>query len=410
MAQRRSYGTGSLWERVDAGGRSSWYGEWRSNGRRVRRRLGPKRAEGSREGLTRAQAEAEMRRQIAATVATPAVQGDALTITALGEAYVAKMKRDGRKHSAIVSVESMLVIWLVPFFAERDLRKIRVEDVRDLVRMMEAGDRPGPRRKGDRRYGQPLAAKTIAHRVHLLAAMLSLAERQGWVSGNVAKRVDLPRSAPTVEEIRFLEAVEVDAVARCAIEGPYQQIDRALFTTAAMTGLRAGELVALRFRDIDWKAHRIRVRQSYVLGEFGTPKSRRSTRSVPMIDQVGGELQRLYVAAGEPSDDALVFADPLTSVPLNKASILRRFRAALKAAHLDETHRFHDLRHTFGTRMAAAGVPMRTLQEWMGHRDIATTQRYADYWPSLPHELEMVEAAFGGRESASDARRTSVEG
>jgi Phage integrase family/Transposase len=51
------------------------------------------------------------------------------------------------------------------------------------------------------------------------------------------------------------------------------------------------------------------------------------------------------------------------------------------------------LRHTFGTRMAAAGVPMRTLQEWMGHRDLATTQIYADYAPSA-REVEMVAAAF----------------
>ena len=46
--------------------------------------------------------------------------------------------------------------------------------------------------------------------------------------------------------------------------------------------------------------------------------------------------------------------------------------------------------------MAGAGVPMRTLQEWMGHRDIETTQRYADYSPS-PHEAVFVEAAFGTR-------------
>ncbi len=55
--------------------------------------------------------------------------------------------------------------------------------------------------------------------------------------------------------------------------------------------------------------------------------------------------------------------------------------------------RFHDLRHTFGTRMAAAGVPMRTLQEWMGHRDFKTTLIYADYAPSA-HERAMVESAF----------------
>jgi integrase len=56
--------------------------------------------------------------------------------------------------------------------------------------------------------------------------------------------------------------------------------------------------------------------------------------------------------------------------------------------------RFHDLRHTFGTRMAAAGVPMRTLQEWMGHRDFKTTLIYADYMPGQ-HEAVLVDAAFG---------------
>ena len=72
---------------------------------------------------------------------------------------------------------------------------------------------------------------------------------------------------------------------------------------------------------------------------------------------------------------------------------MRRYRRALKAAKLEPTHRFHDLRHTFGTAMAAAGVPMRTLQEWMGHRDFATTLVYADYAPS-EHEAEWVERAF----------------
>jgi integrase len=65
----------------------------------------------------------------------------------------------------------------------------------------------------------------------------------------------------------------------------------------------------------------------------------------------------------------------------------------LAAARLDTTLTIHCLRHTFGTRMAAVGTPMRTLQEWMGHRDIATTQRYADYAPSN-NEAELVARAF----------------
>ena len=52
--------------------------------------------------------------------------------------------------------------------------------------------------------------------------------------------------------------------------------------------------------------------------------------------------------------------------------------------------RFNDLRHTFGTRVAASGVPLRTLQEWMGHRDYKTTLIYADYAPS-EHEGQMIE-------------------
>jgi integrase len=72
--------------------------------------------------------------------------------------------------------------------------------------------------------------------------------------------------------------------------------------------------------------------------------------------------------------------------------VLKRFKAALGRAGVRDV-RFHDLRHTFGTRMAAAGVPMRTLQEWMGHRDFATTLVYADYTPS-EHEAEWVEQAF----------------
>jgi integrase len=160
-----------------------------------------------------------------------------------------------------------------------------------------------------------------------------------------------------------------------------------------MTGLRQGELLALRWRDVDWTAARIRVRQNWVLGEFGTPKSKRSTRSVPMADEVGGELERLFKWSRWQGDDHLVFAHPATGEPMYKPGVLRRMRKALRAAGLDEAHRFHDLRHTFGTRMAAAGVPMRTLQEWMGHRDLATTQRYADYAPSA-REAEMVAAAF----------------
>jgi integrase len=163
-----------------------------------------------------------------------------------------------------------------------------------------------------------------------------------------------------------------------------------------MTGLRRGELLALRWLDVDWLAQRIRVRQNYVRGTFGTPKSKRSTRSVPMALEVATELERLSRLSRFTDDDDLVFAHPATGQPLCVAGIQRRMRKALEAAGLDQTHTFHDLRHTFGTHCAAAGVPMRTLQEWMGHKDIKTTQIYADYSPSN-READMIAAAFTRR-------------
>ena len=120
-----------------------------------------------------------------------------------------------------------------------------------------------------------------------------------------------------------------------------------------------------------------------------------------MADRVAGELERLYQTAGDPADDELVFADPVAGGPLSKPALLRRFRKALVSAGLPN-RRFHDLRHTFGTAMAAAGVPMRTLQEWLGHGHISTTLIYADYSPSA-HEAAYIESAFGSETTTGPA-------
>ena len=66
--------------------------------------------------------------------------------------------------------------------------------------------------------------------------------------------------------------------------------------------------------------------------------------------------------------------------------------------------RFHDLRHTFATTLAAAGVPLRTIQEYLGHADLKTTQIYAHYAPS-EHEVQIVDDAFGTPKPPATRRR-----
>ena len=166
-----------------------------------------------------------------------------------------------------------------------------------------------------------------------------------------------------------------------------------MYLTAASTGMRQGELLRLRWRDVDWTAGKVRIRRNFVRGEFGTPKSKRSSRAVPLATRVAGELDRLFQDSATQGDDDLVFAHPATGKPIDRSRLLKRFKAALRRAEIREV-RFHDLRHTFGTRMAAQGGPMRTLQEWMGHRDFATTLIYADFAPNATQEAAWVEEAF----------------
>ena len=90
------------------------------------------------------------------------------------------------------------------------------------------------------------------------------------------------------------------------------RVERALYLTAAMTGMRQGELLALRWMDVDWLAHRVRVRRNYVRGRFGTPKSKRSSRSIPLADRVARELEVLFQASSYQADEDLVFGHPHT--------------------------------------------------------------------------------------------------
>ena len=391
QSSRRERGDGSLFLRPDSKGGERWIGAWRVNGRGVMRAVGPRRSKIYPEGLTKPQADArfEQMRKTATLAPTRAARK---TVEEVGEELVALRERQGRKTSTIESLRSVLNIHLVPFFGVEPVHKITRERVRRFVAELEA--------KG-------LAPKSVANALGVLHAVLDLAIREGWVTGeNPVKLVEKPKLATADADIRFLDQEEVEALLRAVSDDPLGRVERVMYLAAAQTGMRQGELLALRWRDVDFRAKRIRVRRNFVRGEFGTPKSKRSSRSVPLTDRLAGELDRLFTWRGEPKpkDDDLVFAHPATGKPIDRSKLLKRFKAALKRAEVREV-RFHDLRHTFGTRMAAAGVPMRTLQEWMGHRDFATTLIYSDYSPSA-HEAEWVEAAFADPAPAVDEVRS----
>ena len=156
--------------------------------------------------------------------------------------------------------------------------------------------------------------------------------------------------------------------------------DAALYVVAAFTGLRLGELRALRWRDLDFANRLVYVRRSFTQGKLKDyPKGRR-VRSVPMIDHVIPPLDRLSQRASISSEpDDLVFANE-TGRYIEASALRRRFYSAIKAAGLKRI-RIHDLRHSYCT-MAVRAYRVDEVKAYAGHADIATTMRYVHHVPA----------------------------
>ncbi|HEY2571437.1 MAG TPA: tyrosine-type recombinase/integrase [Solirubrobacteraceae bacterium] len=155
-----------------------------------------------------------------------------------------------------------------------------------------------------------------------------------------------------------------------------------------MSNLRAS--TALRWRDVDFAGSALTVARAMTAGVESTTKSGR-VRRVPPVDQAAAALDRLsrrehFTAPGE-----LVFCNVLGR-SLDGSALRRRYRRAQGAAEVRPL-RFHDLRHTFGSLLAARGVDVVTIQKAMGHRALSTTSRYLHARPAS-EQAQAFTAAF----------------
>ena len=167
---------------------------------------------------------------------------------------------------------------------------------------------------------------------------------------------------------------ELRAVIRHVPDDLLGPTDRVLYLAAATTGKRQGELRALRWRDVGWTTSHLRTHGSIKRkGERGRPKSQRGFRTMPMTDELAAELERHFQRSVFQGDDDYVFCHPQTGSPYDASKMRKRFYTARDAAGVRPVT-FHELRHTYGTAMAASGTPLRTLQGYMGHEDYKTTE------------------------------------
>ncbi len=233
-----------------------------------------------------------------------------------------------------------------------------------------------------------LSPRMIRYIHAILHGALKQAVREGLVIRNVTEAVTLPRHqrkefTPLTQEqvIKFLNSIKNDKFY------PAILLDLG-------SGLRLGELLALRWQDVDLKNAVIRVRQSLasVKGQwlFQEPKSEKSRRSIPIPKDIITELkahkarqnQEKLLAGTAYQDHDLVFAMP-DGNPLKVRSFQEHFEKLLSNAGMPRV-RFHDLRHTYATLLLEAGEHPKVVQELLGHSQITMTlDTYSHVLPEL---------------------------
>jgi len=206
------------------------------------------------------------------------------------------------------------------------------------------------------KFGRPRTPASVNREVELLSKIFNLAIRDGVTAQNPCKGVRTYREDN--ERTRYLTEEE-EARLLASFNGPREHL-RPVVILAIYTGMRRGEILSREWRHIDFGLGVIRVTRT---------KTGRD-RSIPMNEVVRAELLKLHAATGGVGP---VFPSMKTGEAL--VEIKKGFAAARAAAGTPDLH-FHDLRHTFGTRLAANGASPFTIAELLGHSDLRMTRRY----------------------------------
>jgi len=355
------------------------------DGSQAQRRLGrvwAKRTRPPAGYLTRGMAEARLQAILAGDDALVNIAPSHVTFRRACDERLRYVEHDRhRNRSTVNDYRNVIEHDLIPFLgADTPVENITTADV-DRLR--------------EHLLGRGLSHRTAQKVLVILHVIMSRAKRKGWITSNPcenAEKVAVARS----DDFNVLSVEPVHAVAGAA---PTDLL-RALFLTAAFTGLRMGELLALRWRHVDFANRILDVQRNYVEGVEDTPKAHRR-RSVPLSDQAVMALDALSRREHFTDPDDLVFGDQVGEHADDDA-IRDAFYDALDAAGLgrlregDEPIVFHDLRHTMGTLCAAAGIDLRRVQAWMAHADIQTTMRCLHYVPAHDDAARLT-AAFTPR-------------
>ncbi|MEQ8716665.1 MAG: site-specific integrase [Acidimicrobiales bacterium] len=285
---------------------------------------------------------------------------------------------------------------VLPHLGSRRLRDVTPSQLNSLYgELLESG-----RRNGD---GGGLSPKTVRYIHTIVHKALADAADDGLIATNVAERAKPPRPRATnPTEIRFWQPDELRAffevIAGHRLEGAWH--------LAAMTGMRRGEVLGLRWRDLDLDRSRLHVRQALVSVAYevlvSSPKSHRAR----VIDLDPGTVEQLRLhrkrqdaersewEADYEDQDLVVCKE--NGTPLHPQTFSQAFERIVDKTDLPRI-RLHDLRHTHATVALRAGVPVKVISERLGHENPAfTMKQYAHVMPGMQAEAAKLVARLVG--------------
>lgn len=284
-------------------------------------------------------------------------------LTAAKAGLIRNRSGDEYKPSALRGYGQALDSRLKPALGARKLSDIRRSDVQRLVNQL---------------LREGLDPSTVRNALMPLRAIYRYALALEEVAVNPTQGIHLP----AVRGRRMRIASREEATALVAALRPD---DRALYATALYAGFRVGELLALRWEDVDLDANLLRVERAYdpKAREMIEPKSRAGRRKVPMPKLLRAHFLEHQLRQGRRA--GLVFGRDADQ-PFSYGAQIERSERAWKRAELDRIG-LHECRHTFASLMIAAGVNAKALATFMGHSSVTITlDRYGHLMPGSEEE------------------------
>lgn len=362
MSGRRGYGAGGIRRRPNGSWELRWYD---ANGRRQSKYLPA--------STSRREAQRTLSSMLQAVDHGIAIGSASQTLEAFSRRWLAEVAPHQLRPRTLERYEGIVRRYIIPSAGKLRLDKLNADHVAslhaDCLRAMS-----------------PSSVRSVHA---CLRSILRTALERRLIQYNPADAIHPPKAKRM--PLRVLDADEANRLLSVAEDEPLG----ALYILAVTTGMRLGELLGLRWQDIDLDARRVSVQQALIrtgkawyLAEPKTEHSRRHItlpqRAVRVLRAHGVDQKRSRLLAGKAWEDhGLVFTNQWGE-PLNGAHVTERlFKPMLRRSGLPAI-RFHDLRHTAATIMLLQGINPRIVAERLGHSGVAITlDRYSHVLPSM---------------------------